>query len=550
MRVTNQMVTNNTMLYLNNTQSNMLDIQQQLTTGKKIGKPSDDPIVAVRALKLKTDVSEINQYSRNVDDATSWIDVTEQALTNMTDMYKRIRELTVQGSSGTYTYEDHVKMLEEIKQLNEQLAHEGNVTYAGRHIFSGFKTNTPLIYTEDVTRRVKIEEEYKSSDMDIKTIAYDDATSGHPVSEEVYRIRLSYDQLDSAAPPVFNNVPAAVGTLSQTTMTSTDANAYNPPAGQVNFLKDTGELIFNSDDAKHLKNASDFSIDIAYEKTNFETGDQVPDHYYKAEVYQTESINKNGGNIKVANIPVVDGSVTLTDSGSNNVDVFSYFTGTIDPTTIPDDEVAINKDTGEVIFSPTTTVPNGLMTVDYRSSVDGTIDQNMEYEISIGQTIDVNTLGKDVLTTESLRDLEELINNIEYSVSKINEYEDQIEVVKNDSTLTEEEKQDKIDDLEASKRVYSDQINKYYDQMTTKVDNEMKQLANETAVVGSKANRLELTSNRLEDDNINFTDLLSKTEDIDMTETIIELQSNQVVYNASLMATSEIVQQSLIDFLR
>ncbi|WP_105616949.1 flagellar hook-associated protein FlgL [Vallitalea okinawensis] len=538
MRVTNQMVTNNTMLYLNNTQSNMLDIQQQLTTGKKIGKPSDDPIVAVRALKLKTDVSEISQYSRNVDDATSWIDVTEQALINMTDMYKRVRELTVQGSSGTYTYEDHVKMLEEIKQLNEQLAHEGNITYAGRYIFSGYKTDTPLIYTEDVTREVDLEETFAPSDIYPEHVVYGgDPTNptDHPEEADVYKLRLAYDDVSNVTTDPVYTV--------DNSFTSETIDYGSLVDGTVYVLEDTGELVFNEVTANTLKTSD---VKVSYKKTSFEDGDQVPDHYYKFNEHHSESIEKVGTTIKLTNIPIDPASVTSISVGGTPI------TGTIAfaPATssVPANGALVNIETGEITFDGG--IADDTVSIDYESIVDGTIDQDIEYEISIGQTMDVNTLGKDVLTTESIRDLEQLINNIEYNVAKISEYEDQIEVVNNDNTLSEEAKQEKIEDLEASIRVYSDQINNYYDDMTTNVDNAMKQLANETAVVGSKANRLELTANRLEDDSINFTELLSKTEDIDMTETIIELQSNQVVYNASLMATSQIVQQSLIDFLR
>lgn len=555
MRVTNQMVSANTMLYLNNTQKNMLDIQQQLTTGKKIGKPSDDPITAVRALKLKTDVSEIKQYKRNVSDATSWLDVTEQALTNMTDMYKRIRELTVQGSTGTYTHEDQVKMLEEIKQLKEQLGREGNVTYAGRYIFSGYKTNTPLVYTEDTERHVRLEESFTSKDLETKNMAFEG--DDHPVSEEIYRVRLAYDNLDDkkGVPPTdptthevtFSGLPAGLS-LTTTVINSSDPNAYNPPKDEVYLVQDTGELIFHKEDAQLLKETPGFSINIEYDKTSFESDDQMPDHYYKGVAYQEENLTLSGKEAKLKYIPIIKDSVDLSGV-SPAIATIVYMPDDVSslPATIGSNTAYINRDTGEIHFGDTV---SGAVNISYKSEIDGTKDQKIEYEVSIGQNIHVNTLGKNVLTTDAVRDLEELITNIEYCIKNVNNYDDQIKDINNDSSLSEDEKKTQIEAIEDKKRVYTSQINKYYDQMTTNVDDSIKQLANETASVGSKSNRLELTGNRLEDDKINFTGLLSKAEDIDLTETMIRLQSNEVVYNSSLMATSKIVQQSLVDFLR
>ena len=101
MRITNNMLINNMLSNLSTNLNRMSKYQNQLATGKKISLPSDDPIVASRALKLRTDVSEIEQYKRNVDDATSWMEITETTLAQMGEVMHRVRELVVQGSNGT-----------------------------------------------------------------------------------------------------------------------------------------------------------------------------------------------------------------------------------------------------------------------------------------------------------------------------------------------------------------------------------------------------------------------------------------------------------------
>lgn len=145
MRITNNMLINNMVNYIGNNLNRMSKYQDQLATGKKIQVPSDDPVVAARALKLRTDVAEIDQYKKNVKDAQSWMDMTEDAIAKIGDLLQRARELTVDGATSTKTPEDMQKISLEVQQLREQLIQVGNSTYAGRYIFSGYKTDQKLL---------------------------------------------------------------------------------------------------------------------------------------------------------------------------------------------------------------------------------------------------------------------------------------------------------------------------------------------------------------------------------------------------------------------
>ncbi len=145
MRITNNMLINNMISNIGNNLTRMDKYQNQLATGKVILVPSDDPIIATRALKLRTDVSEIEQYKRNTDDAQSWMDMTETTLSNINDVLQRTRELVVQGANGATALGDKKKISDEIKQLQSQLTHMANTTYAGRYLFSGYSTDTKLM---------------------------------------------------------------------------------------------------------------------------------------------------------------------------------------------------------------------------------------------------------------------------------------------------------------------------------------------------------------------------------------------------------------------
>lgn len=150
MRITNNMLIENMLSNLNRNLARVSRHQNQLSTGKKISLPSDDPIIASRALKLRTDVAEIEQFKRNVNDAMSWMEITETTLKQIGDVLHRARELTVDAANGTKTQEDMEKVKVEIMQLKTQMTHLANTTYSERYIFSGFKTDKPLMDEDGV----------------------------------------------------------------------------------------------------------------------------------------------------------------------------------------------------------------------------------------------------------------------------------------------------------------------------------------------------------------------------------------------------------------
>ena len=150
MRTTNNMLVNNMIYYMNNNLDRMQKYQDQLATGKKIMVPSDDPVIAARALKFRTDVAEVTQLKTNTKDAKSWMDTTESALGQLNDILQLAYEKAVDAKNGTKTTDDRNKIRDEIMQLKHQVISISNTSYAGRYIFSGFSTDKKLM-NEDGT---------------------------------------------------------------------------------------------------------------------------------------------------------------------------------------------------------------------------------------------------------------------------------------------------------------------------------------------------------------------------------------------------------------
>lgn len=132
---------------MQNLNGNLLRMDQkqlQATTGKRIHKPSDDPIGISRSLKLRSDIKELEQYKKNVDDTISWLETTELAVHNVGAAVERLRELTVQASNGVLTEDETKKIKAEVVELKNQIISLGNTTYGGKYVFSGKKTDQKL----------------------------------------------------------------------------------------------------------------------------------------------------------------------------------------------------------------------------------------------------------------------------------------------------------------------------------------------------------------------------------------------------------------------
>ncbi|BCJ92935.1 hypothetical protein acsn021_05040 [Anaerocolumna cellulosilytica] len=484
MRITNKMMTNNMMSNINNNKNNLSILDSQYATGKKIQRPSQDPIVAVRALKLRTNLRELNQYlEKNIPDAMSWMEVTESALKNVNEMFTKINTLCNQGANDHLEAPDRASIAETLTELKKQIYQEGNSNYAGRYVLTGYKTDTSLIFNEKTTNLTyKITEQFSGKNIESLSKvsgAYDvdstvAVTDPSPQLDNMHRIRLSYDNL--VTPTGAINVTYGTGptTVAVNTISATNPNAYKPAPGAINFIPETGELILGDTVYGNMKNAD--NISITYDKKEFKEGELRPEHYFKCET--------------------------------------------------------VDSDTGKTtVYEPT--------------------DQQIQYEVNFNQKLTVNTQGKDALQHGVGRDIDEILSavkDVEAVEAKITEIEKQLK----DPTKTEAEIQNLNRLLEHCKTeltLKSSIMQKKFEGGIASSKKYQETLNVSIADLGSRYVRLELTESRLSDQQVEFEDLLSANEDVDMVETYIKLTSQEAIYTASLNAASKVVRSSLLDFL-
>jgi flagellar hook-associated protein 3 FlgL len=142
-RISSQQIFSGGINRLQELNSSLNQTQEQISTGKRVNKPSDDPVAAARILKLDQELSRIETYQRNAGLAENRLQQEESALASSVDVIQRIRELTVQAGNGSLSPNDRKSISSEMKERIGQLANIANTRDAsGEYIFSGFQGST------------------------------------------------------------------------------------------------------------------------------------------------------------------------------------------------------------------------------------------------------------------------------------------------------------------------------------------------------------------------------------------------------------------------
>lgn len=214
MRITTKMMQNRSLNNLNTNKTLQEKLTTQLSTMKKITRPSDDPVIAIRSLKLNSTLNKIDQYyEKNSNDAQSWLELTESAIKTTNSILEDMSGYITQCAQGSLTAEDRAAILQNLANYQSEIYSTGNATSAGRNIFTGYRTDTPLTFLKDKTERYSITEQRDNSFIDtithtvigdmaninagnFNTASYSAYTEYQVKSYDVARIRLAYNNLD------------------------------------------------------------------------------------------------------------------------------------------------------------------------------------------------------------------------------------------------------------------------------------------------------------------------------------------------------------------
>lgn len=495
MRVTNHMIMNNARTNINNNKTAVDRAATAVATGKKIQVPSDDPIIAIRALKLRNNLNELNQYyERNVKDAISWMKLSEDSLTNMASSVDAMYKAYMRGANGEMNFEERTALKNELVHLREEIMGICNAKSAGRNIFTGYKTSTDFTFmADDSSASYEITQKFSGKDITdfsyVSSITDFDrlnitgvAENKMPQLNTIHRLCLGYQNLEDTI-PTFTYVDASgvtqtiVPTLRNLGGTDADDLAYAPAAGGINFIPETGELILSDDIYEQLaalKPDADgnLPISVKYEKTGFQKYEARPEMYYDC-----------------------------TDLVSG---------------------VKYTKE-----------------------------DQDISYTVNFSQKLVVNTQISDVVGRDLIRNIDDLINSlqrVESAQAKVDEIQEMID----SGRYTDKKLEDLQTHLESARKELDLQKGILQDIMEAGVGQAHGYEESITVAktdVGNRKRRLELIEERLSDQQTNFDDLKSENENITESDALLDETAAKLAYELALKSTAEISGLGLLNYL-
>ena len=531
MRITNKIIRNNSLSNINTNKTYADKLNTQMSTQKKIDRPSDDPVVAIRALRLRGDVTEVTQYySKNIPDAENWLSVTEGALSNLASVVTDMQAQCTKGSSGELTVKDRQIILESLKALRDEVYATGDADYAGRYIFTGYRTDTSLSFGEDTKAKYTITEQKTAAAIDervyVKTV--DPSLSGNldlfdvnetnfstykTASEEFteqdissvtyHRIRLDYKDVDSNRQDVKveytgdDGMTGVISTVVAMNSFELDSNGKSPyelindyPGGMI-LVKDTGELLLGDRAYEILQGTKDNAstatkneaeIRITYDKSNWLKSDLRPEHYYACR--KSDPVN------------------------------------------------------GDVYYNQ-----------DYLTSVTGST-QVIEYDVGYNQVIRVNSTADECFNHGIGREVDDLIDalgktiDMENQVSKLKSLYEQKK-----GTTEEEQVKELYDAAQKAYSLFKDSTQKLLERGITRMQGYLDNTNLAVTNNGTRSKKLALIETRMQSQKTTFETLKSENEDIDIAAVTIELASAQTVYEASLMSSAKVMKSTLLDFI-
>lgn len=487
MRITNRMMINNSLSNINVNKNQMNTMDTQLSTQKKISRPSEDPIIAIRALRFRTNLNEIEQYlKKNIPDARSWMSVTEGAMDQANDIIDDLYEKCNHGANDPLATSERKIIAESLAQLKEGFYAQGNVDYAGRYVFTGFKTDSSLTYQtdseaadhlytitqnftgEDIKSSVAYSNTVSISQADDAALTPEAIASNMPKTETIHKITLGYSGI---VQDNFSSLTANGNTYAVTQ--TTDPNAV-PGPDEVYVNSETGELILGDSVYNSIKDSQDISF--TYDKSEFSKGDVKPEHYFNC-------IDKSN----------------------------------------PAKPITYNYEKQDIEY-----------TINYAQKLKINTQADEAFSIYLGRDIDniVNAV--------------QTVNDVEDKISKLKDMKNQDAYQSEDSQKRIDAL---IEAAEKEYDLAADQMQKAFDAGNTIFQKYEQQLASAIADVGNRTTRLKLTEARLTEQQASVKELKSKNEDIELEDVVVNYSSAELVYNASLTSASKVVRQSLLDFL-
>lgn len=588
MRITNTIMHRNSLTNLNKNKVYLDKLNTQQVTGKKITRPSDDPIIAIRALRLRASLSEVTQYhDRNVKDAQGWLAATGDAIENTSKVISQVQSAYTQGANGENTLESRKAILDSLKASRDQIYANADADYADRTIFTGYRTASKVTFqTDEMVRYRDITEGFNASDLkELKYVSgkldrndhivnYDklaangidiDQVENDVVNNSVTRLRLAYEDLDFDANQTTKELVFRDSFVA--------ASSFDSAAGTVEVKDDAGATLYTLNigrDGKLEAPATGTFQLVSNEDGTYTIDDRT------AGTGNVVHLTASG---KVMNAYKEDTmAVTVKSIAGGNEDD-AYAPGPTEINFIPETgELIIGTDQAEKLAALQDI--DGVDTIEFKYDksdwrkgdlrpehyfdcrdetdpdqrkwiVYDSHNQEICYDVSANQSMRVNSYASDIFIHAIGRDVDEMIVAIEdanAAEEKVKALEEKLE----DTNLSEEDAKTLKKLLDAAKKEQTytkDKVQKMFEsgQTSFKEYVHIATLAGEQ--VGDRQNRIALVEDRLLDLQTTVKELADDNENVDEISIMTDIKQAELAYEAALMATAKISQQSLLNYL-
>lgn len=552
MRITNKIMQNNNLSNINTNKIYQDKLSTQMSTQKKINRPSDDPVVAIRALRLRSNVTEVTQYySKNIPDATSWLNVTEDALNNLTQVLTNMIGQCEKGSNGPLKTEDREIILKQLKALADEVYSTADADYAGRYVFGGYRTDTSISFTEAQDLLYEIVEQLDPSAIDSVTKVNTDklldinasnymdvnVTEQDVDSVDCYRIRLAYDKCvgDGSAAP-------SISFLKQKMQPKMKEDGTPELDGEGNQVY---EPVIGADGKPEYERITWVA------KDGNGAGDITTMHSY--EDPYTEAANDPDAIIYVPET----GELLL---GANRYNELMSLKD--DASTVANEsEIRVTYQKSEwekgdlrpQHYFACTAMPEGEKPIEYNQSylTDGAERQYIEYDVGFNQTIRVNSRADECFDPGIGREVDDLINaiqnvlDLESAKSKI---QDIMKTMEGDEEAIAH-LQNQLDAVDKALTLAKDKEQKLFESGITAFQGYLDDANLCVTECGTRSSKLALIEMRMQNQKTTFETLKSNNEDADFTEVAILLNSAELTYNGALLAAGKVMSASLLNFI-
>jgi len=609
MRITNSMVVKKTKTNINTNRAKVNYTNNQMSSQKKITKPSDNPVIAIRSLRLRSTLSTITQYyTNNILDTESWMDCTQTALINMKDLLKDAYDQVVYGANDVLEQENRRAILKELQSLQQQVYSEGNADYAGRTIFTGWKTNQNLTFTDDADakkQKYDISERFTFKDIEKKKYyagRFEDTSDGkvaqtpaEPFNEvELNRLRLAYDNIDKDSTSLSLSYVNAAGETVQMAITNNAQsittegytfsidNTKTPPLVPQSPTQVAG---FHLDDQNpnitQNANGNDVYTYDVYDQDEWNAWQADPANVPQPVPVKTVSVVTSTDANGDPYLPAMVNGQEVTYRVSNTSDLRK------DGYKIGENEVVFDAESGELLFGDKLAklfdenrvsfgfdyTKNGFESGELRPEYyfnctrymeerdDITyvnfdengewITQGIFYNIAGGQQMQINTEAREVFNSDIRRDMDDLIEIVQMAISA----QDTVDAIKKkidtgDYSEAELKNLNAWLDVAQKQLDYANQnMHDTYSAYITKFQDYRDKVDLEITDLGGRGERVSLTKNRMSIQESTFKELKSINEDMDLSELVINYSAASVAYQAALQAAAKIGKMTLLDFI-